>query len=302
MQHARSLLRAALLAALWCAAAAAPAAGTLDKIKDSGKFTIGYVADTRPFAYNDAAGKPAGYAIDVCNKVAEAIKGDLKLSALTVDFVAVPRADQFKAVEQGQVNLLCGAASSLQRRELVDFSIPVLLSGTTAAVRADAPLRLLQVLSGREPEGRPIWRASSDQPAQRAVLAVVGATTLEQMLADLLKERRIVAEVVSVKDVAAGVQLLAEGKADALFADRTVLMDAVARSASPSSVVVVDRLFRRDPIALALPRGDSDFRLAVDRALSRLYRSKEILTIYAKTYGAPSAGAIEFFRTVALID
>jgi len=118
----------------------------------------------------------------------------------------------------------------------------------------------------------------------------------------VLKERRIVAEMVSVKDTAAGVQLLAERKADALFGDRTLLQDAVLRSAAPSDVVVVDKLFRRDPIALAMPRGDADFRLAVDRALSRLFRSKDLLAIYEKHFGAPSSGALEFFQTVALPD
>jgi len=302
MQHARPLLRAVVLGLLWCTTAAALAAGTLDKIKESGKLTIGYATDVRPFSYNDATGKPAGYAIDVCNKVADGLKSELKLSSLAVSFIAIERADQFKAIEQSQIDLLCGAAPTLQRRTQADFSIPVLLSGITAAVRADAPVRLLQVLSGSEPQGRPTWRGSTDQAAQRAVLAVVGGTTLERRLEDLLKERRIVAEVVPVKDTAAGVQLLAERKADALFGDRTLLMDAVSRSATASDVVVIDRLFRRDPIALAMRRNDDDFRLMVDRALSNLYRSPELVTIYSKHFGAPTRGALEFYQTVALPD
>jgi len=294
----------ALAASLLCIGAIAPAlaAGTIDKVKESGKLTIGYTTDVRPFSYNDGSGKPAGFAVDVCSKVAEAVKSELNLASLATNFVAVARADQFKAVEQGQVDLLCGAAPSLERRALVDFSIPVLLSGTGAAVRADAPVRLLQALSGTEPVGRPTWRGSTDQAPQRVVLAVVGGTTLEQRLAEVLKERRIVAEVVTANDTAAGVQLLAERKADALFGDRALLTDAVSRSASPADVVVLDGLFRRDPIALAVHRNDDDFRLLVDRALSRLYRSPELMAIYRKHYGVPTPAAVEFFRTVALPD
>ena len=300
----RATQRAALIGSLLCmgAVASALAAGTLDKAKDSGKLTIGYMTDARPFSYNDASGKPAGFAIDVCNHVAAALKDQLKASSLAVSFVAVPRGDEFKAVDQGQIDLLCGATQTLERRTLVDFSIPVLLSGITAAVRADAPVRLLQVLSGSEPAGRPTWRGSADQAPQRAVLAVVGGTTLEKRLSDLLKERRIVAEVVAVKDTAAGVQQLAERKADALFGDRTLLVDAVSRSAAPSDVVVLDRLFRRDPIALAMHRNDDEFRLLVDRALSRLYRSPDLASIYARHFGAPSGGVLDFFQTVALPD
>ena len=118
----RRVAAAAVLAAL---ALPALAAGTIDKVKEGGKLTIGYTTDARPFSY-DEGGKPAGFAVDVCSKVAETIKVELKLPALAADFVAIKRADAFKAVEQGQVDLLCGAAPSLERRALVDFSIPVL--------------------------------------------------------------------------------------------------------------------------------------------------------------------------------
>jgi polar amino acid transport system substrate-binding protein len=293
--------RVAAIAALAALALPALAAGTIDKVREGGKLTIGYTTDARPFSY-DEGGKPAGFAVDVCSKVAETIKAELKLPALAADFVAIKRADAFKAVEQGQVDLLCGAAPSLERRALVDFSIPVLLSGTTAAVRADAPVRLVQVLSGREPVDRPTWRGSTDQAPQRAVLATVAGTPLEKRLAQRLKERRIVADVVSVPDLAAGVQLLADRKADALFGDRTLLVDAVARSAKPADVVVGEHLFQRDPIGLALKRGDADFHLLVDRALTRLYRSPDLATIYTRHYGAPTRGALEFYQTAALPD
>ena len=55
-----------------------------------------------------------------------------------------------------------------------------------------------------------------------------------------------------------------------------------------------------EPIALASVRGDEDFRLLVDRVLSRLYRSGEIGVIYTKFFGEPDASALEFFRFVAL--
>jgi ABC-type amino acid transport substrate-binding protein len=304
MTHAPTLRlarRIAAAATLVVLALPAVGAGTLDKVKESGKLTIGYATDARPFSYVES-GKPAGFAVDVCSKVAEAIRDELKLAALAANFVAVARADAFKAVEQGQLDLLCGAAPSLQRRTLVDFSIPVLLSGTGAAVRADAPVRLAQVLAGTEPTDRPTWRGSLDQAPQRVVLATVSGTVIEARLAERLKQRRIVADIVTAPDLAAGVQLLADRKADALFADRVLLVDAVARSARPSDVVVGERLFQRDPIALAVRRDDDDFRLAIDRALTRLYRSADLVTIYTRHYGAPTRGALDFYQAAALPD
>lgn len=307
MQHTsaqtRRRLRAALFGPLLWLAALAPAlaAGTLDKAKESGKLTAGYVSDARPLSYADASGKAAGYGIELCAKVGDAVKSELKLSALAVEFVALPPPEAFRAVEQGKVDLLCGAVPTLERRALVDFSIPIMLSGTSVAVRADAPTRLVQVLSGREPKG-PAWRGSPDQAPQRAVIAVIGGAALEKALTTSLKERRIVADVVSVKDTAAGLQMLTAGTAHAFFNDRAVLLDAVAKGTGSSDLRVLDRLFRRDIVALAMRRNDDDFRLAVDRALSRLYRSADMAAIYARHFGAATPAALDFFQLVALPD
>jgi ABC-type amino acid transport substrate-binding protein len=299
----RLSLRHVLICALLCLGIAAPAfaAGTLDKVKDTGRLTMGYASDTRPVSYSDASGKPAGYGVALCARVGDSIKSELKLSTLAVEFVALARDEAFGAVQQGKVDLLCGAVPTLERRALVDFSIPIMLSGTGVVVRADAPLRLVQVLSDREALG-PTWRASTDQAPQRAVLAVVGGAPLEKALATRLRERRIVADVVTVKDTDAGLQMLAARTADAFFNDRAVLLDAVARSKSPHDFRLLDRLFRRDVVALAVRRNDDDFRLAVDRALSHLYRTPDLAAIYSSHFGPPGAGVLEFFQMVALPD
>lgn len=299
----QSRARGALLASLLTLAAGVPAlaAGALDKAKESGKLTFGYASDARPFAYADASGKAAGYGVELCAKVGDAVKSELKLSALAVEFVALPPQEAFRAVEQGKVDLLCGAVPTLERRGLVDFSIPVMLSGTSVALRADAPPRLVQVLSGREPVG-PAWRGSPDQAPQRVVVAVVGGVALEKTLTTRLKERRIVADIVSVKDTAAGLQALAAGTAHAFFSDRALLLDAMAKGPGSSNLQVLDRIFRRDIVALAMHRNDDEFRLVVDRALSRLYRTADMAAIYTRHFGAPTAAALDFFQLVALPD
>ncbi|HEX6018151.1 MAG TPA: amino acid ABC transporter substrate-binding protein [Burkholderiaceae bacterium] len=295
----RLAVRAALFGSLLCIGAAASAAGTPDKLKESGKLTLGYSSDARPFSYADA-GKPAGYGVELCNKVADALKSDLKLSALTVEFVALSRDEAFRAVEQGRADLLCGAAPTLERRAVVDFSIPIMLGGTSVAIRSDAPLRLVQALSGIE-SAAPIWRGSTDQAPQRAVIAVVGGAPLEKALASRLRERRIVAELMPVKDVDAGLQALRSGTAHAFFSDRSLLLDAAVRQPA-GELVVLDRIYRREIVALAMRRDDDDLRLAVDRALTRLYRSQEVNAIYAKHFGAPDAAVQDFFQLVALPD
>ena len=169
-------------------------------------------------------------------------------------------------------------------------------------MRADAPARLVQALSGPEPAAHPIWRGSPGQAPERRVLAVIGGTTIERVLADRLKQMRIVAEVVTVNDTATGLQMLRERRADVFFNDRALLLDAVANGPSLGDVVVLDRLFRRELVSLATRRDDADFRLVVDRSLSQLYRGSDLAPIYSSHFGAPDRATLDFFQLVALPD
>jgi polar amino acid transport system substrate-binding protein len=278
------------------------AAGALDRAKASGKLTLGYATDAAPYASADASGNPSGFGIALCTKIGDAVKSELKMPALTVSFVPLQRDEAVAAVGQGKVDLLCGVVPTLERRAVADFSIPIILGGTGVAVRKDAPVRVMQALAGNEPKEKANWRGSTDQAPQRGVIAVIGNTVLEKGLADRLKERRINVSIVTVKDAAAGLQLLSEGNADAFFADRALLLEAVGRSKAAADVRVLDRLYRRDLAALGLQRGDEDFRLLVDKTLSHLFRTKEIHTIYSSYFGAPTLQQQDFYQLVAIPD
>ena len=54
-------------------------------------------------------------------------------------------------------------------------------------------------------------------------------------------------------------------------------------------------------IPRALPRGESDFRLAIDRALSRIYRLGEIATVFARSFG-PRMQPSDTLKTLCLIS
>jgi len=302
MQHGLNIIqRVALLGVLATLTLPTWAAGTLDKVKESGKLTLGYRADARPFAFTDG-GKPAGFSVELCQRVADAVKAQLKLPSLAVDFVAVAAADRFSALEQGRIDLSCGTDTpTLQRRAAVDFSIPIFNAGVGAVVRSDTARRLRDALAGRSSE-QPTWRGNPGDFSQTVTFAAVGGTTIEQSLIDGLKKRRIQVAVTPVPDYASGLQAVLDGRAAALFGDRPVLLDAAQRGAAAGQLLVIERSFTREPIALALRRGDEDFRLLVDGALSRLYRSPDLTALYTTWFGAPGAVALAFFQSVALPD
>ncbi|MBO9514933.1 MAG: amino acid ABC transporter substrate-binding protein [Variovorax sp.] len=274
------------------------AAGTLDKLRESGKFVVGYVSDGASLTRTDATGKVTGYAIALCTRVGEAAREELKLPALAIELVQVTMEERFRAVAQGRIDMLCGAVPTLERRAQVSFSIPAGFVGVNAVIRSDAPVRLVQVLTGQEPPAPVIWRGTS--APERRSLAVVRGTVVESALIERLAQRRITIDVVSVADTAEGVQAVVDRRADAFFDGRPLLLDAVGRSPAKSSLVVLDKLFRRELLAFALRRNDDDFRLTVDRALSRIYRSPELPTIYRTYLKEPDRETLEFFELMAL--
>lgn len=297
------LRRGALLLAAALVALPALAAGTLDKVRETGKLSLGFRGDARPFSYAAEEGKAAGFSVALCLKVADAVKAELKLPALAIEFVPVTAVNRFEALQQGRVDLSCGTDTpTLERRALVDFSIPIFLAGTGALVRTDIDRRLRDALESRPDPSRPVWRGAPGVFTEKVVFAVVGGTTIETALIDGLKARRIEVSVAKVADYAAGMQMVLDRRAAALFGDRPVLFEAAKRGAPAAELTVIDRSFTREPMALALRRGDDAFRLVVDRTLSRVFRAKDMAALFGTYFGAPGAGTLEFYQSVALPD
>lgn len=271
--------------------------GTLDRIRAAGKIRLGYRTDARPFAYKDDGGQPAGYSVALCHLVADAVKGEPGLSGVTAEWVPVTAEERFGALEQGRIDVLCGAETvTLERRAHVSFSIPIFPGGIGALVRADAPARLREVLSGRAQTYRPTWRASATQVLQARAFSAIQGTTADTWLASRIKELQVIAEVSRVNGYDAGIQALVDRRSDAFFGERAVLIDASRRHAAARDLQVIDRLFTFEPLALAFGRGDEAFRLLVDRTLSRTYGSGDISWLYTKWFGEPDDTTMTFFR------
>jgi len=279
------------------------AAGTLDRIKGSSSINLGYRADARPFAFRDDEGNAAGYSVELCQKVADQVKSQLGLDKLTVNWTQVTLDDRFSAVAQGKVDLLCGAdTATLTRRKDVSFSVPIFPSGIGAVLRADAPLSLQEVLSQATPS-RPVWRGS---PARTVLndqtFSVIQGTTAERWLNDRVATFGLTAAVVKVDGYDAGIKGVLDGSANAFFGDRPILLDAAKRSPSGQSLVVLDRFFTHENLALAMARDDEDFRLAVDGALSHFFGSADFGALYAKWFGEEDDSTKAFFQQNTLTE
>jgi polar amino acid transport system substrate-binding protein len=277
-------------------------ADRLDAIRTAGKLVLGYLPDSRPFSYKDDAGAPAGFSATLCQKVAEEVKTELNLPSLAVEWSPVTTDNRITALQQGTVDLLCGAdAVTLSARKDVSFSIPIFASGVGAILRSDSPVELRDVLEGRPATG-PFWRASPARILQKKTFAVVKGTTSEAWVAERLQTFQLDASVIPVEDYAAGIKAVTDGKADASFGDRAIIVEAAGAGLASGDLVALNRLFTREPIALSMTRDNDNLRLVVDRGLSHFYRSPDFRTLYLKTFGEPTSGAMLFYQVSALPD
>jgi ABC-type amino acid transport substrate-binding protein len=276
-------------------------AKTLARVRQLGTLRLGYYADARPFSYEDEAGKPAGYAIALCQEITNDLKTELSLPSLAVEFVQVTVDDRYESLQQGKIDLLCGpSVETLDRRKEISFSIPIFPGGVGALLRADAPAQIRDAIAGREPPYRPLWRASLAMGLQKRTFSAVRGTTTMNWLAGKLDEFKLDAKIVPVESNGAGVQHVLDRKSDVLFGERSVLLDAKQRSPSGRDLIVSERLFTYEPLALALARDDDALRLLVDRSLSRLSQSGQIQALYKRFFGEPDESTLTFFRITAV--
>ncbi|HET7363166.1 MAG TPA: putrescine-ornithine antiporter [Burkholderiales bacterium] len=293
---------AAIVLALAAAWLLAPRPAQAQSFVPDKLLTIGYYADARPLSYENESGKPVGYAVEICQKVIELTKGELGLADVQQSWVPVTLERRLALMRDKKVQLVCGEPVTLSGRKEVAYSIAIFQSGVSALLRADAPAGLAKALAERpSTPDRPLWRGTpTEQLLQTQTFAVVGGTPTEKVLANALTRLQLASKVAPVKSYGDGVQAVLDRKANVFFAERSILLDAVKRNPSYADLKVIERRFTVGPVALALPRGNEDARLAVDRALSRLYGTPEFRAIYVKWFGEPDADTLTFFRLSAL--
>lgn len=263
-------------------------AQTLERIRTSNTLTLGYLPDLPPFSTGEGEGA-SGYAIDLCQKVAAQLRTQPGLEQMQVRFVPLAPDAAVERVRDGDVDLLCSPmVETLKLRESVDFSLPVYTAGLGVVVRGDAPPFLVRALNGEADRSGPIWRATLNQGLAAYSFAVQGGTLVETRVRERLHLLKVLVTVRTVASPAEGVEQVAAGKVSAFFADQMILRSLVARDAGNANLMVLDRRFDFAPVALAMARGDEDFRLQVDTALSQVYRSGAIDSLYGKYFGRPS--------------
>lgn len=267
-------------AGLSSAPPAGAADGVLDRVAETGTFRIGYATGSPPLSFNDADGNPAGYSIELCRHIGRTLQRELGLPKLEFTFVPlVSMQDRLSAVEQGDVDIECGATTvTLSRRERVDFTLMTFITGSAVLSRKAAPIGSAADLADK-------------------VIAVMPDTTTEAVLREFAEVNETGLKLVMVETHGEGMALLNGGKVDGFASDRAMLIGQVFTDENARNEYEMTRsVLSFEPYALMVPRGDTRFRLAADRALAELYRSARIRRLYQDwfgRYGEPLSPIVE---------
>jgi glutamate/aspartate transport system substrate-binding protein len=247
------------------AALAQGADGRLKQIGDSGVVRLAYRSDANPFSFVNAKGEPDGYTVELCKFVVQSLEQQLN-TRLAITWVPVDTQNRIDAVANGAADMECGSTTvSFERMTKVDFSSFIFMENTGLVVRANSRIFSVGDLGGKK-------------------IAVIAGTTNEAALSKELQRRRLETLVVRVKDRREGMAGLESGAFDGFASDKLLLIGA--QTADASAYKMLPENLSYEPYAIVLPRGDWAFRLAVNRGLSRLYSSPQILEIYLKWFAA----------------
>ena len=261
--------------------------GTLKRIADSGEFKIGFVPDAPPMSFLGDDGTPTGYSIALCKTVAASVKKSLGLEEMKISYVPlVLPEDRLRAVENADVDIECGATTvTLSRRERVDFSLMIFISGGALLSRSEAPI-------------------PSFADLEKKTIAVIKGTTTHDTLRRISEVNEMGYTLRLIETHDKGMELLNDKKVDGYATDRAMIVGQILRSDDASQYTISADVFSFEPYALMLHRGDTDFRLAVDRALAGLFRNARIRRIYHNWFGrfgeplSPIVEAVYEFQAV----
>lgn len=258
-----------IAAAIMTCATPASAADTLARIREARTITVAYREASVPFSYLDANKKPIGYAVDLCLRIADAVKRELKLSQLDIEYLPVTPATRIAAITDGKADLECGSTTNnAERRQQVAFTIPHFIAMTRMVVRTDSGIKNWSDLRGRR-------------------VATTRGTTTVKLLNERDKVRSLDLKLVEGRDHAESFGLVEQGQAEAFTMDDVLLYGLRANVPRPGDFAIVGEPLSAEPYAIMLRKDDLAFKALADREMARLINDGEIYKIYDKWFRSP---------------
>ena len=256
-------------AAAFCAgqANAQELEGTLKKIKETGAITIGFRDSSIPFSYLDDNQKPIGFAIDICYRIVDAVKNELKLDKLEVQFNPVTSSTRIPLLANGTIDLECGSTTNnADRLKQVSFTNTHFLTATRYVSKKSSKLNSIEDLKGK------------------SVVSTSGTTNIRQ-LTEANAARNLGINIIPAKEHAESFLMVETDRAVAAVLDDILLASFVAGSKDPEAYVISSDAFSKpEPYGIMLRKDDPAFKKVVDGATAALYQSADGQKLYDKWF------------------
>ena len=244
--------------------------GTLKKIKETGTISLGHRDSSVPFSYIDDNAKVIGYSLEICAKVVDAVKAELKLDKLDARLVPVTSSTRIPLIANGTIDLECGSTTNNAERQLqVGYTNTHFLTASAFVSKKGKNLKKIDDLKGK------------------TVVSTAGTTNMKQLV-EANAARNLGINVLSAKDHAASFLLVELDRADAFVMDDILLSSLIASAKDPSLYQTSDEAFSLpEPYAIMLRKDDAPFKALVDKTTAALFKSAEGATLYAKWFTSP---------------
>jgi glutamate/aspartate transport system substrate-binding protein len=241
--------------------------GTLKNIKETGAITLGYRESSIPFSYLDDNQRPIGYAMDICYKIVEAVKKELKLDKLEVKLNPVSSSARIPLMANGTIDLECGSTTNnTDRLKQVAFTNTHFLTATRFVSKKSSKINSIDDLKGKP------------------VASTSGTTNIKQ-LTEANVARNLGINIIPAKEHAESFLLVETDRAVAAVLDDILLASFVAGSKDPGAYVIsTDAFSKPEPYGIMLRKDDPAFKKVVDAATAALYQSSEGTGIYDKWF------------------
>lgn len=240
--------------------------GTLKKIKDTGTIVMGHREASIPFSYMDSKGQPIGYSVELCGRIIDKIKAELKMPNLKVELKPVTSQTRIPLLANRTIDIECGSTTNnLTRSKQIDYLAVTFITGTKLAVKKGSTIKEIEDLNGK-------------------AIALSLGTTNEKAVKRVAKAKGLKIKYHMVKDHPQGWLALETGRVDAYATDDVLLYGLISKSKNPGGYKVVGRFLSYDPYGIMVRRDDSAMRLLGNTVLADLMRSGEMQKIYDKWF------------------
>jgi ABC-type amino acid transport substrate-binding protein len=239
---------------------------TLKRIRDTGAIILGVRESSLPFSFLDAQKQPQGYSVDLCLRVAEAIKAELKIPRLDVKFVAVSSSSRIPLLLEGKIDLECGSTTNTRdRQKQVAFAYTTFVAGIKMLAKKSATIESMEDLRGK-------------------AVVVTKGTTSEKIVRAMNDERVLKINIIESKDHSESFKAVESGSAVAFPMDDVLLYGLISKAKNPNDYAVVGQYLSVEPYAIMLRKDEPAFERLVNRALVDLFQSGEVRRIYARWF------------------